>query len=83
MYINRFAQKMDFKEKTNDVIMAATRLVSRMKRDWIHTGRRPSGLCGAALLVAARMHGFSCSVQDVVRVVKIGKDTIRKRLLIF
>lgn len=27
--------------------MTALRLVSRMKRDWMHTGRRPSGLCGA------------------------------------
>ncbi len=29
-----------------------------MRRDWICTGRRPTGLCGAALLVAARYHGF-------------------------
>ena len=27
--------------------MTALRLVSRMKRDWMHMGRRPSGLCGA------------------------------------
>lgn len=27
--------------------MTALRLVQRMKRDWMHTGRRPSGLCGA------------------------------------
>lgn len=27
--------------------MTAMRLVQRMKRDWMHTGRRPSGLCGA------------------------------------
>ena len=25
----------------------ALRLVARMKRDWLHHGRRPSGLCGA------------------------------------
>ena len=27
--------------------MTALRLVARMKRDWIHHGRRPAGLCGA------------------------------------
>lgn len=27
--------------------MTALRLVQRMKRDSMHTGRRPSGLCGA------------------------------------
>nr|XP_039248535.1 transcription factor IIIB 90 kDa subunit-like [Styela clava] len=80
MYITRFAHRMDFGDKTNEVGVAAMRLVSRMKRDWIHTGRRPSGLCGAALLVAARLHGYSCTLKDVVRVVRIGHDTIRKRL---
>uniref|UniRef100_H2Z3U4 Transcription factor IIIB 90 kDa subunit n=1 Tax=Ciona savignyi TaxID=51511 RepID=H2Z3U4_CIOSA len=80
MYITRFAHRLDFNEKTHEVSVAAMRLVSRMKRDWIHTGRRPSGLCGAALLVAARLHGFNCDMDDVVKVARIGHDTIRKRL---
>lgn len=29
--------------------MTALRLVARMKRDWIHHGRRPAGLCGAGI----------------------------------
>nr|CAB3226188.1 transcription factor IIIB 90 kDa subunit [Phallusia mammillata] len=83
MYITRFAHRLDFGEKTNDVTVTALRLVSRMKRDWLHTGRRPSGLCGAALLVAARLHGFNCDLNDIVKVVKIGHETIRKRLTEF
>jgi len=79
MYITRFSHRLDFGEKTHDVSVTAMRLVSRMKRDWLHTGRRPSGLCGAALLVAARLHGFNCELNDVVKVVKIGHETIRKR----
>ena len=59
--------------------MTAMRLLARMKRDWLHTGRRPAGVCGAALLVAARLHGYTCSVYDMVKVVKIGSETIRKR----
>ena len=47
LYIHRFAHKLEFGEKEHDVAMTALRLVSRMKRDWIHHGRRPSGLCGA------------------------------------
>lgn len=38
---------LEFGEKNHDVSMTAMRLVQRMKRDWMHTGRRPSGLCGA------------------------------------
>jgi transcription factor IIIB subunit 2 len=29
-----------------------------MNRSWITTGRRPNGLCGAAILIAAKIHGF-------------------------
>jgi len=53
LYVMRYANRMGFGEKTHDVSKTALRLVQRMKRDWIHTGRRPSGLCGAALLIAA------------------------------
>ena len=74
--------------------MTALRLVARMKRDWIHHGRRPAGLCGAgmymymhmysyiwyiALLVASRIHNFSRSVREVAKVVKLSEGTIRKR----
>uniref|UniRef100_A0A4W5NJF7 Transcription factor TFIIB cyclin-like domain-containing protein n=1 Tax=Hucho hucho TaxID=62062 RepID=A0A4W5NJF7_9TELE len=63
--------------------MTALRLLQRMKRDWMHTGRRPSGLCGAALLVAARMHEFRRTVKDVIGVVKVCEATLRKRLTEF
>ncbi|XP_074661350.1 transcription factor IIIB 90 kDa subunit-like [Tubulanus polymorphus] len=80
LYIHRFAHKLEFGEKTHEVSMVALRLVSRMKRDWIHTGRRPSGLCGAALLVAARWHGFNRTFKDLLRIVKVCEATLRKRL---
>ena len=47
LYIHRFAHKLELGDKTHDVSMTALRLVARMKRDWIHHGRRPAGLCGA------------------------------------
>ncbi|TRY65836.1 hypothetical protein DNTS_018011, partial [Danionella cerebrum] len=60
--------------------MTALRLLQRMKRDWMHTGRRPSGLCGAALLVAARMHEFRRTLKEIISVVKVCEATLRKRL---
>ncbi|XP_028993792.1 BRF1 RNA polymerase III transcription initiation factor subunit a isoform X2 [Betta splendens] len=83
LYIPRFAQMLEFGEKNHEVSMTAMRLVQRMKRDWMHTGRRPSGLCGAALLVAARMHEFCRTVKEVVSVVKVCESTLRKRLTEF
>ncbi|KYN32591.1 Transcription factor IIIB 90 kDa subunit [Trachymyrmex septentrionalis] len=79
----RFAHKLEFGDKTHAVSMTALRVVQRMKRDSIHSGRRPSGLCGAALLIAARLHEFSRSTADIIKIVKVHESTLRKRLLEF
>lgn len=79
----RFANKLEFGEKAHEVSMTAQRLVQRMMKDSIHSGRRPSGLCGAALLIAARMHEYSRTPMDIVRIVKIHESTLRKRLIEF
>ena len=47
LYIMRFANKLQFGAKTHEVSMTALRIVQRMKKDSIHSGRRPTGLCGA------------------------------------
>ncbi|KAI7799643.1 transcription factor IIIB 90 kDa subunit [Triplophysa rosa] len=83
LYIPRFAHMLEFGDKTHEVSMTALRLLQRMKRDWMHTGRRPSGLCGAALLVASRMHDFRRTVKEVISVVKVCEATLRKRLTEF
>ena len=71
LYIHRFVHKLmsDNKEftrqKQNAVTNTALRLVKSMKRDWMQTGRRPSGICGAALFIATHIHGeepHSCNV---------------------
>lgn len=83
LYIPRFAHLLEFGDRNHEVSMTALRLLQRMKRDWMHTGRRPSGLCGAALLVAARMHDFRRTVKEVISVVKVCESTLRKRLTEF
>jgi len=47
LYIQRFALQLQFGDKTRKVEDTAMRLVQRMKKDWMHWGRRPTGLCGA------------------------------------
>ncbi|KAL0869277.1 hypothetical protein ABMA27_007540 [Loxostege sticticalis] len=83
LYILRFASQLQFEDKQHEVSMTALRLVQRMKRDSIHSGRRPSGICGAALLIAGRLHNFSRTPSDMVRIVKVHESTIRKRLIEF
>lgn len=79
-YISRFAALLEFGEETQRVVTDATRLVTRFKTDWMVEGRRPAGICGACLLLAARMNHFRRSVTEVVQVVKIADVTLRKRL---
>ena len=69
LYIHRFAAQLHFgNDDTHRVAITAIRLVGRMRRDWMTLGRRPSGICAAALLIASRMHGFQRSQHDVVQV---------------
>ncbi|EJC99509.1 uncharacterized protein FOMMEDRAFT_160578 [Fomitiporia mediterranea MF3/22] len=79
-YIARFAALLEFGDETPKVAADAVRLVARFDRDWMSRGRRPAGICGACLLLAARMNNFRRSVQEVVQVVKIADTTLKKRL---
>ena len=80
LFIHRFADKLNLGRRMHTVANTALRLVASMKRDWMQTGRRPNGICGAALWVAAQIHGFSPSKRDVVAVVHVGESTLKKRL---
>lgn len=79
-FVSRFAARLDFSERTLAVANTAVRVVARMKRDWIQTGRRPAGVCAAGLIIAARLHGFRRTESEVVRVVRICEATLRRRL---
>jgi transcription factor IIIB 90 kDa subunit len=78
--IRRFARDLEFGSLVGKVTEDAIRLVQRMDRDWMTTGRRPAGVCGAALILAARMNNFRRTVREVVLVVKVCEVTVMKRL---
>ncbi|KAE8350652.1 hypothetical protein BDV28DRAFT_138726 [Aspergillus coremiiformis] len=78
--IYRFAKQLEFGTATMQVASEAVRIVQRMNRDWMTTGRRPAGICGAALILAARMNNFRRTVREVVYVVKVTEITISQRL---
>jgi len=80
LYIYRFAAHLDLDDKVSVVAATALRLVARMKRDWIVTGRRPAGICAAALLIASRAHGISKKNQDVTNVMRVCGLTVNNRV---
>lgn len=79
-YISRFSALLEFGDEMHKVAVDAVRIVQRFDRDWMTRGRRPAGICGAALLLAARMNNFRRSVEEIVQVVKIADTTLKKRL---
>ena len=78
--ILRFAQRLEFGPETMRVANDAVRIVQRMNRDWMTPGRRPAGVCGAALILAARMNNFRRSLREMVYVCKVQEQTIFNRL---
>lgn len=83
LFIRRFCDKLEFGDKLEQVVRLATRFLQSMDRAWIATGRRPNGLCGAAILIAARVLGFKRSTSQIARAAHICEETIRKRLFEF
>lgn len=82
LFIHRYTKSL-IKNGSKAVSDTALAIVASMKRDWMQTGRKPSGLCGAALYIAALAHGFTCSKTDILRIVHVCEATLTKRLVEF
>ncbi|KAF7819238.1 transcription factor IIIB 90 kDa subunit-like isoform X1 [Senna tora] len=82
LFIFKYTNNL-LKQRNMVVTETALSIVASMKRDWMQTGRKPSGLCGAALYIAALAHGFKCSKSDILRIVHVCEATLTKRLVEF
>jgi transcription factor IIIB subunit 2 len=80
VFIRRFCSSLEFGQQQPQVELTANRLLKRMRQDWIEQGRRPSSLCGAAILISARLHGFQRTTAQIVKIVNVCDETLRKRL---
>lgn len=79
--VSRFVDALEFdKNDNNKIKQDAVRIVKRMNRDWMDIGRRPSGVCGAAVILAARMNNYRRTIREVVLTAKVAEITINKRL---
>ncbi|XP_045790626.1 transcription factor IIIB 90 kDa subunit-like isoform X1 [Trifolium pratense] len=82
LFISKFTNNL-LKQRNIAVSNTALNIIVRMKRDWMQTGRKPGGICGAALYMAALAHGFTCSKSDILRIVHVCEATLTKRLVEF
>jgi transcription factor IIIB subunit 2 len=76
----KYCRKLEFADASHKVANDACKILRRMDRDWMVQGRQPAGLCGACIILAARMNNFRRTVREVVYVVKVADSTINSRL---
>lgn len=76
----RFTSRLEFGELNDKVAEDAIRMARRMTKDWMVMGRRPAGVAGACIILAARMNNFRRTITEVVYVVKVTVQTVQKRL---
>jgi transcription factor IIIB subunit 2 len=76
----KYCRKLEFEEAAMKVADDACKILKRMSRDWMVQGRQPAGVCGACIVLAARMNNFRRTVREVVYVVKVADTTIHHRL---
>lgn len=79
-YVQRFAEQMDLGEHTAEVAVCALKVLRAMRDDWIACGRRPMGVCAAALLVACYVFGIPRNAEQVCGMVRLTSNTITRRL---
>ncbi|GMM33562.1 transcription factor TFIIIB subunit [Saccharomycopsis crataegensis] len=80
LFIQHFSDRLAFGNKKVKVIRDATKLAHRMSQDWIYEGRRPAGIAGACVLLAARMNNFRRTHDEIIALAHVGEETIRRRL---
>mmetsp|Transcript_35778 Transcript_35778/g.54806 ORF Transcript_35778/g.54806 Transcript_35778/m.54806 type:complete len:150 (-) Transcript_35778:785-1234(-) len=62
LFIHKFCSKLEFGEDQKKVEDTSIRLIQSMNRSWMTIGRRPSGLCGAAIFISSKYHGFKRTI---------------------
>lgn len=80
LYIDRFTDELKFGRLAPEIKDTAIQIIRRFDRDWIRTGRKPSGVCGAAIMLAARIHNVDVSRDTIFHCARVCSATINKRL---
>ncbi|KAJ1417917.1 cyclin-like protein, partial [Ochromonadaceae sp. CCMP2298] len=80
LYIHRYAARLELGDARASVVGTALRVISRLKKDWTATGRRPDGICALAMLVSARAHGFDVNQDTICKLFRVSPDLLRRRI---
>jgi transcription factor IIIB subunit 2 len=80
LYVDRFTDELKFGRLAPDIKQSAIQIIRRLDRDWIQTGRKPAGVCGAAIILAAKIHHIDVTGETIRKCARVCMATINKRL---
>lgn len=80
LFIDRFTDELKFGHHAAEIKETAIQIIRRLDRDWIQTGRKPAGICGAAIMIAARIQGIELTKDTILKCARVCNATINKRL---
>ena len=80
LFIQRFCNKINLGNKAKEVEVVALKILQFMKRDWITCARNPSGLCGACILISAKLHNLKIDINNISKIVRSSPNTIFNRI---
>lgn len=80
LYITRFLEELNLGRNLKAVHDTAIHIVHRLDRDWIQTGRKPSGIVGTAIMIACQIHHIPISKERIKEIARVCTSTINKRL---
>ena len=83
MLLFRLAEhlRLGDEQLTQNVCICALKVLRMMQDSWIHQGRRPLGLCAAALIVACDFFKVSVDPREICAFVRLTGSTLQKRLI--
>jgi len=82
MYISRYVNQLNF-VKEKEVAFTALQIIQNMNNEKIQTGRRPTGICGAALYVSSYINNHPRNRRKILQQIPVGDHTLRKRVAEF
>ena len=80
IFMHRYIVKFNFGNKAREVEEVAQKIFQCMDRDWITCGRRPVGICGACILISAKLHNLNIDINNISKVVHVCPKTIFNRI---
>lgn len=83
LYLHRYACRFNLGDKLNSITTMSLRIITRMKKDWIITGRRPDSICAVALTISMRCHGIVKTQTEIARTFRIQVTTLHQRIVEF